>query len=261
MSLNPGDAPPPAYSVSTSESPTSVPILASSGNLAHQGHSQEGILTVNTSNGILPVISQLYIINDLGVIPGKREMYITTPNPKTKAYHVDFPSKTTATMLIHRGDEKGPIIGQVSFLAKTRMIEIVFSDGENISAEDVDPYIGQVKFRLPRSGVQQTFYWAGTERYEHRFKSKRTIGDMELVDEMGEVYGVFLNEWHGSKGKGRNCVGQLKLFRPGFGDRLIDYWVITLLALVERYVLMSNVRYGRIAAGLAAGATAFCVVS
>jgi hypothetical protein len=262
MSLNQVDPPPPTYSASTSQTPTSVPIWSSSGNPTHQSYSpQEGILTLNTSNGILPVFSQLHIINDLGVIPGKREMYITTPNAKIKAYYVDFPSKTTAAMLIHRGDEKGPIIGQVSFLAKTKNVEIMFSDGDKISVEDVDPYIGRVKFRLPRSGIQQTFYWGGTEKCEHKSKCRGRVGDMELVDETGEVYGVFLNEWHCSETKGKNCVGQLNLFNPGFGDRLIDYWVITLLALVERYVLMSNVRWGKIAAGVASGATAFCVIS
>ena len=64
---------------------------------------------------------------------------------------------------------------------------------------------------------------------------------------------MFLNEWNCSETKGKNCVGQLNLFKPRLEDRLIDYWVVTLLALVERHVLISKVRWEKIAAGVASG--------
>jgi hypothetical protein len=85
-----------------------------------------------------------------------------------------------------------------------------------------------------------------------------------LVDETGRVYGIFLNEWCAPGGKDMTRVGQLNLLEPIIEDGLIDQWVVTLLALIERYAIVSSAKSGKIAevaAGVAAATVAFCVVS
>jgi len=94
-----------------------------------------------------------------------------------------------------------------------------------------------------------------------------TVGDVELSDEAGRVYGAFLNEWKASGSKDRERVGCLDYlrFRVVRGverdERLIDEWVVTLLALVQKCILSGKIRYGELAGEVAAGAVALCVVS
>ena len=165
---------------------------------------------------------------------------------------------------MHRGDQTGPIVGQVSFLTKESHIEIGFPDGESVRIEDINPNMRRVAVRLLVGGVLQTFYWASTENYEHKYKGRGPVGNVELVDEAGRVYGVFLNEWCESGRKDMTRVGQLNLLEPKIEDRLVDQWVVTLLALIERYVIVSSVKSGKIAevaAEAAAATVAFCVVA
>lgn len=167
-------------------------------------------------------------------------------------------------MYVHRGNRLGPIIGQASFPKKEYHVAITFPDGEEIQIEDVDPNIGRAAFQLPLNSGERTFYWASTEKYEHEFKGKsrgmETVGDVELRDETGKVYGVFLNEWKAPGSKDRENVGRLDLFEVE-DEKLVDQWVVTLLALVEKYVLGGKLHYGKLAGGVAAGAVALCVVS
>lgn len=193
-------------------------------------------------------------------------MYTKLEGSTSKAYHVDFPSRsrTTAAMHVHRGDQTGPILGQVSFLTKESHIEIGLPDGESIRIEDVNPNTRRVAVRLLVGGVPQTFYWASTENYEHKYNGRGPVGDVELVDEAGRVYGVFLNEWCASGRKDMTRVWQLNLLEPKIEDRLVDQWVVALLALIERYVIVSSVKSGKIAevaAGAAATTVAFCAVA
>jgi hypothetical protein len=193
-------------------------------------------------------------------------MYIRLEGSTSKAYHVDFPSRsrTTAAMHVHRGDRTGPIVGQVSFLAKESHIEIGFPDGESVGIKDTNPNARRVAVRLLVDGVHKTFYWASTQNYEHRYKGGGPVGDVELLDEAGRVYGVFLNEWCASGSKDKTRVGQLNLLEPITEERLVDQWVVTLLALIERYVIVSSAKSGKIAevaAGAAAATVAFCIVA
>lgn len=76
---------------------------------------------------------------------------------------------------------------------------------------DINPNTRRVAVRLLVDGMPQTLYWASTENYEHKCKGRGPVGDVELVDEAGRVYGVFLNEWcvweqrHGGGGTAK-CV-------------------------------------------------------
>jgi hypothetical protein len=266
MSLDPEDAPPPPYSESQTQSfPSGQSQPQSSSRQSDPfSSSPDAKLTIQNADGARPVTARLHIFNDPGVRPEHREMYINLEGSTLKAYCVDFPSRTTTAMHVHRGDQTGPIIGQVSFLSKESHIEIAFPDGESIRIEDINLYMGRVAVRLLVGGVAQTFYWASTENYEHKYKSRGPVGDVELVDEAGRVCGVFLNEWCAPGSKDKTRVGQLNLLEPAIEDRLVDQWVVTLLALIERYVIVSSVKSGKIAevaAGAAAATVAFCVVS
>jgi hypothetical protein len=266
MSLDPEDAPPPPYSESQAQSfpPGQSQPQSSNRQSDPSSSSVDAKLTVQTADGANPVMARLHVFNDPGVRPGHREMYIKAEGSTSKAYHVEFPSGTAAAMRVHRGDQMGPVVGQVSFLAKGSPIEIVFSDGESVEIEDIDPNTRRVAVRLLVGGVPQIFSWASTESYEHKYKGRGPVGDVELVDETGRVYGVFLNEWCASGSKDRMGVGQLNLLEPGIEDGLVDQLIVTLLALIERYVIVSSVKSGKIAevaAGAAAATVAFCVVS
>jgi hypothetical protein len=267
MPSNLEDTPPPPYSEPYSEfqaqsfpsGPSQPP--SSNGQLKNSSPSGDSKLTVQTADGARLVMARLYVFNDPGVLPKHRELYVKPEGSKSNAYHVDFPSGSAAAMHVHRGDESGPIVGQVSFLAKGSHIEIVFPDGESIQIEDIHPNTRRVAARLVVSGVPQIFYWTSTENYEHEYKGKGLVGDVELVDETGRVYGVFLNEWRASGSKDRTRVGQLNLLEPEVEDRLVDQWVVTLLALIESYVTVSSAKCGKMTTSAAAAAVAFCVVS
>jgi hypothetical protein len=268
MSLDSEDAPPPPYSESQTQSFPSGQSQPQSSNRQSDpfSSSPDAKLTIQATDGARLVTARLHIFNDPGVLPEHREMYIKLEGSTSKAYHVNFPSRsrTMAVMHVHRGDQTGPIVGQVSFLAKESHIEIGFPDGESVRIEDVNPNTRRVAVRLLVGGVAQTFYWASTENYEHKYKGKGPVGDVELVDEAGRVYGVFLNEWGESGSKDKMRVGQLNLLEPIIEDGLVDQWIVTLLALIERYVIVSSVKSGKIAevaAGAAAATVAFCVVS
>jgi hypothetical protein len=266
MSLDPEDAPPPPYSESQDQSfPSGQSQPQSSNRQSNPSSSSlDAKLTVQTADGANPVMARLHVFNDPGVRPGHREMYVKAEGSTSKAYHVEFPSGAAAAMHVHRGDQMGPLVGKVSFVTKGSPIEIAFPDGESIEIEDIDPSTRRVAVRLLVSGVSQIFYWASTENYEHKYKGKGPVGDVELADETGRVYGVFLNEWRASGSKDRTRVGQLNLLEPEIEDWLVDQWVVTLLALIERYMIVSSVKSGKIAevaAGAAAATVAFCVVS
>lgn len=257
MSLDSEDALPPPYSESQAQSFPSGQSQPQSSNRQSDlfSSSPDTKLTIQTADGTHLVTARLHIFNDPGVLPEHREMYIKLEGSTSKAYHVDFPSRsrTTAAMQVHRGDQTGPIVGKVSFLTKESHIEIGIPDGESVRIEDINPNTRRVAVRLLVGDVAQTFYWASTEIYEHKYKGKGPVGDVELVDEVGRVYGVFLNEWCDSGSKDKTRVGQLNLLEPIIEDRLVDQWVVTLLALIERYVIVSSVKSGKIAQ-VAAGA-------
>jgi hypothetical protein len=268
MSLDLEDTPPPPYTESQAQSfPLGQSQPQSSNRQPDLLSSFPDVkLTIQTADGTRPVTARLHIFNDPGVLPEHQEMHIKLEGSTSKAYYVNFPSRsrTTATMHVHRGCQTGPIVGQAPFLAKESHIEIGFSDGESVRIEDVNPNTRRVAVRLLVDGVPQTFYWASTQNYEHKYKGGGPVGDVELVDEAGRVYGVFLNEWCASGSKDKTRVGQLNMLEPIIEDRLVDQWVVTLLALIERYVIVSSVKSGKIAevaAGAAAATVAFCVVA
>jgi hypothetical protein len=55
-------------------------------------------------------------------------------------------------------------------------------------------------------------------------------------------------------------VGQLNVWELIIEEKLVDQRVVTLLTLIERYVIISSVKSGKIAE-VAAGAVAFCVIA
>jgi hypothetical protein len=223
--------------------------------------STDAKLTVKKADEVHIVARRWHIFNDPSSLLEHREMYVEEERSKLKTHSVEFKSGNAPAMYIHRGDNLGPIIGQVSFVGNGPSIELVFPDGENVKIEDIDPTTTRIPIKLLVNGVHRLFYWARTEEYVHENVGKSSVGDIELADETGKIYAVFLNEWRGSGSKEKKRVGQLDVLESGVEDRLIDQWIVTLLALIERYVVVSSHKFGKFAAGTAAAAAAFCVVS
>jgi hypothetical protein len=214
-------------------------------------------LTVTKVDGVHTVARQWNIFNKPETFLELREMYLEeTGIYGSKTHSVEFKSGKAQVMYVHRGDILSPIVGQVSLVGNGLQTEIVFPVGANLKIEDVDLNTTRVPVTFLAGGVSQTFYWPKTEDYQHELKAKVQVGDLELVDESGKVHAVFLNELAESKSKGKARIGQFDVLEYGVEDHLIDQWIVTLLDLIERYVLVSSHKLGKFATAKAAAAAA-----
>jgi hypothetical protein len=219
-------------------------------------------LTVTKGDGVHEVARQWNIFNVPETFLELRELYLEEVGlSRSKTHSVEFKSGKEPAFYVHGGDILGPIVGQVSLIGNGPRTEIVFPVGENLKIEDVDLSTTRVPVTFLAGGVSRTFYWSKTDDYEHEHKAKSQVGDLELVDESGKVHAVFLNELVGSKSKGKARIGQFDVLEYGVEDHMIDQWIVTLLDLIERYVLLSSHKLGKFATAKAAAAAAFHVGS
>lgn len=171
-------------------------------------------------------------------------------------------------MLVHRGRGPGHVIATVTYPARKAQTEIRFEEllGDVTIIRDLDLMRSDKRIAvvLTERRVQKTFYLASTKKYdlEQKDTNRGIIGDTEIVDEAGKVYGVFLNEKKAA-GVELEKIGQLDLLAEGVDDMLLDQFACIFLALIERYSLeseSSNPVYA-VAAAEAVRTTLSCVVS